>query len=122
MAAKWVQGRSPATHFKPSTSPRSGRYLPLSLSSAILAMVSTVNPLVPVATRDPLESESERTVPPSSMTLRAAYCRRNQSQFRFPTASSEGRRRTWATFPAPEMATSLPLKSSPRASAIMCST
>ena len=44
-----------------------------------------------VAMRAPLLSERETTVPPSSMTFRAAY---------------------WATFPEPEIATVLPLNDS----------
>ena len=52
---------------------RSARAPNLSLRAAILSIVAGEIPLSEVAMMEPFESESETTIPPSSMILRAAY-------------------------------------------------
>ena len=104
-----THGRAPSTYFSfPSKSAAlatESSALRSTLSAAILWICSGVMPELDSAgtIRAPLESESETTVPPSSITLSAAY---------------------WATLPEPDTATRLPEKDSAplETHLIICST
>ncbi|MNH24773.1 hypothetical protein D3C79_847220 [compost metagenome] len=87
-----LHGSSPARNSRPKR-PASSRIRPRCtfFSSSTASHCSSVKPLSQYSV--PSESDSEITLPPRSMTLRAAYC---------------------ATLPEPEIATRLPSTARPR--------
>ena len=101
----WVHGRAPSMYLYLSLNWEvveiSVSCLRSTFSFAIRLISSGVMPFSSVAIMQPLLSDREMTVAPSSMAFRAAY---------------------WATLPEPEIATRLPWKDSlpPEAYWIMC--